>query len=353
MPKLALYYPEWGISDANFLFESLLYWDRIGCIVPDEAFRPHPWHEDEDMESALREVHERYVSGCVPTSEQKMQAHDRIRLFAEMDAPEWCQPRHLQPSCRSVVSSLKLAPETVGLLRERGWISLGDRDDPLQLNVISEAAANLVMAALASECSSASMPAVTDDPGGFKASCNLLLRSLHAPAGIRFTDDDDLQPPVPSSGDYGFHLASVPHPGSPEAVSPRMLRRLLRARDDPEIDGLRSRYCERVDAYLEQLRSAEATEIGMIRDHFAHELDQDLDRLKRELRRVGLAAILSKEGLCATLLGAVTATVSSGLGLVIGLTGGLVQYRKTRQKTFEEHWTSWIFSIRAGRFTVW
>src|SRR5437762_13731462 len=71
MPNHALYYPEWNISDPTFLAESLLYWDRLACIVPFSDFKERPWHPDKEMRKAMGEAHEKYVSPYVPTDEVK------------------------------------------------------------------------------------------------------------------------------------------------------------------------------------------------------------------------------------------------------------------------------------------
>ena len=42
MPNHALFYPEWNISEPVFLGESLLYWDRLACIVPFRDFKEAP-----------------------------------------------------------------------------------------------------------------------------------------------------------------------------------------------------------------------------------------------------------------------------------------------------------------------
>ena len=86
----ALYYPTWTIDDPVFLFEALLYWDRLACIVPHERFPFHPSGSTPDLRKAMAEAHEQFVSRIVPTDEQKRAAHTRIEVFADREAPEWC-----------------------------------------------------------------------------------------------------------------------------------------------------------------------------------------------------------------------------------------------------------------------
>ena len=150
MPICALFYPEWSINDPKFLFESLLYWDRLGCIVPDEMFKPENavWAEDQEMEKVLKEANERFVTPYLLTDEQKGRAHSRIAEFAAHPAPRTLRPEHLSSRDRSTMSVLKLAPKTLELLQTNRWANDTGRDDMTEL---SSAAANLVMAALIDE----------------------------------------------------------------------------------------------------------------------------------------------------------------------------------------------------------
>ncbi len=39
MSHRALYYPEWGVPDATFLSEALIYWNSLTCIIPFQGLR--------------------------------------------------------------------------------------------------------------------------------------------------------------------------------------------------------------------------------------------------------------------------------------------------------------------------
>lgn len=84
-----------GHQQPHFLAASLLYWHRLGCIVPDPDFQPRPWQTDDDLQKVMVEAHEQFFSPIAPTKEQKARAHDRIKAFIELDPPEWCRPRDL------------------------------------------------------------------------------------------------------------------------------------------------------------------------------------------------------------------------------------------------------------------
>ena len=354
MSEHALYYPEWGISDPLFLAESLLYWDRIACIVPNPDFRPRPKHEDGEIQKIMEEAHEQFVFPLVPTDDQKKRTHERIKAFAEHDPPEWCRPENLKPHHKQVFSAYKFAPETVELLRERGWTSKLQRNNNLDLQLIADAAADLVIGALADECGSPTMPPITDDPGSFTANVNFLLQELGSPNGIALKEHGAQRPGGSQECDFSFLLAKIPHLGlNAEKLNAKTLRRLMRARRDPEIDQQRQAFQKKVDEYLNRLRTVEEPERQVVGEQFAQELKADLALFKKELQRVGVEAIWSKEGAVAVITGAAMGVLQPGIGFAFGLAGSLFSFQKKRREAFENHWSSWIFSTTTGRLTLW
>jgi len=352
MPAHALYYPEWGISDPLFLAEALLYWDRLGCIVPDPDFRPNPWHEDQEVLAVLQEANERFVTPLVPTREQKARTHERIQAFAEHTPPAWCRPENLTPRHRTIFSAYKFAPETVQLLADHGWIGQFPHPNALELQLIADAAADLVLGALADECSSSSMPPITDDAGSFSANCNLLLSEVGAERGITFKEGGVTRS-AEGKSEHSLLLMKIPHLTlDPNRFGIEMLRRVLGAREDPEIDERRKVFQRKVDDYLEKMRLVEEPERLVMADEFRDALRADLELLKRELRRAGLGSILSKDGIAAS-IGTALKGMAPQIGIALGLVGELLNYRSKRRDAFEKHWSSWIFSLAAPRLSLW
>jgi hypothetical protein len=70
MAQQALYYPTWGIPDPRFLFDSLLYWERLACIVPEPEFRPRAPRNDH-LDRPVDALHERFVSGITASKGSK------------------------------------------------------------------------------------------------------------------------------------------------------------------------------------------------------------------------------------------------------------------------------------------
>ena len=354
MPDRALYYPEWGINDPLFLAEALLYFNRIGCIVPDEDFRPRPWHQDPEVNAVLMEAHEQFVSPVVPTDEQKKRAHERIKIFAELDPPEWCHPENLHPHQKQFFSAYKFASETVELLREKGWSASYSQPNKHDLQLIADAAADLVLGALVQECSSETMPPITDEPDLFSANCNLLLTELGTTQGLTLQQRGIIQGQADAQSDRSLLLMKIPHLAlDRNSFQIDMVRQLLTARQDPEIDGQRQAFRNKVDDYLKQIRTAEPPELSLIAEEFQNEIDSDLRILNRELRRAGVQTLTSKEGIVAVVGGALTGTLNPGLGIAVGLTGGLLIYQQKRREVMAKHWSSWVFSLEHPQFSIW
>jgi hypothetical protein len=349
-----LYYPEWTINDPLFLAECLLFWDRIACMVPYAEFEERPWHPDDEMRKLMAEAHERFVFRFVPTDAQKHEAHQAIAVFAEQGAPDWCRPEYLKAQQRQIFSAYKFAPETVELLRDKGWTKQFPSPNNLELQLIADAAADLVLGALAQACSSETMPPVTDDPGSFAANCNLVLRELGAATGITTDAQKSRQAAMSDASQYAFLMTHIPHLGiPPDDFSPDRLRVILASREKPDIDGRRKAFQRKVDECVVKLRGAQDQEREMIAEQLGRDLASDLELLKRDLRQAGLEALVSKEGIIAIVLGLATGAVHPGLGIAIGLVGGAVSYHQKRQAALDRHWSSWILATSASRFALW
>jgi hypothetical protein len=362
LPQAALYYPDWSVTDSRFLFESLIYWDRLACIVPFEGFEheraiPGAGQGDADFTRALRELNERFVTGIVPTPEQQGRVHERLQFFIERDPPEWCRPENLQPERRTVFSAWKFSEPTIGLLREHGWIrGAQGAEDPLKLQSIADAAANILLAELAEECGSETLPPITSDAGSFRASCNTLLFELGAPAGL---GADALEHPEQSEDDdLAFVLCSVTRLGlGDHPVTGKELKRLYELRMDTGFDEQRGAFCEKVDGYVRSLRAAAPNERQLVIDNWRVELERDRKGLRKELRSAGFRSLIDKEGLIALFLGGGGTAILGPIGAAIGVTAAaaraVVRSRQLRGEALEQHWTSWLFSIERPRLALW
>jgi hypothetical protein len=96
MSGRALYYPEWTISDPQFLVEALLYWDRLAVMVPMQGYFHGVYHPDQEIKKIFNDLHEEFVTPIVPNDDQKERVHQRLSLlFEDMKAPDYLQPQLL------------------------------------------------------------------------------------------------------------------------------------------------------------------------------------------------------------------------------------------------------------------
>ena len=344
-PERALYYPEWGIADPALLFESLLYWDRIACIVPWNGFQAQGGGADRETLRASQELHERFVTGLAPSCEQKQAVHARIGALIDQPAPPWYRPENLKPEQRTLISALKMAPETEVLLRERGWVAPDPRDRE-RLYKISLAAADLLLAALVEEFSSETLAPLTGDPLAYSATCNALLQELKAAKGIAPGEEAE-RVSLGDGGEDAFLVTSFLRLGVPAGqVSPRMLTRLRDLRDDSDFDGQRAQFCKKVDDYVDQIRAVPDIERPLVYEDWKQDLARDRQAMRRDLRRVGLDAIIDKDSLVGLFVtGGASAFATAGLGPIglaigVGLAGArlAVAWRKQRHQVAQEHW---------------
>ena len=337
-----------------------MYWDKLATILPFEGFAA--WHGSDELGKELAALDERFLRPLIPTSEQKAAVHTRVAALLREPPPPWLRPAHLMASDeQATLWAGKLSPSTLALLETSGWLTIGPGEEA---GAIAPAAANLVLAALAEECSSPTLPPITADVGAFRASCNTLLAELQAPAGLTGPAWDVSNPAPTAAPDPtapAFLLATLsqlaPIPGT---VGPRELGRLRKLRDDPDFDGQREAFCTTVDHYLKELSEAPPQEVALVVDDWAGRLKRDKELLRRDLRRAKLDAIIDKDGIVALVAsgglaagGVVAAGVIGGpIGAAIGLgvvagRGG-VAYERRKREVLDQHWTAWLYSVEKG-----
>jgi hypothetical protein len=352
MSRVALYYPHWGIDDPRFMFDALLYWDRLACIVPYEEFRPSAhWRDGLQEEADL--LHESFVTGIAPTDEVKDRVHDRLEALLATVPPEWCRAENLTPSRDAVMAVRKLSPRTIDMLIEHRWLAVQGDD----LALISHAASGLLLSAIAGEIASNTMPAVTDEPATFKATCNGLLRELQSQQGIGISPTGDCYSlgsgVVDEEPELAIVLTKIAKLGiADEAIEPSAFRRLHKLRQDSGFNEQREQFRAQVDKYVSELRERPSIEHEVIHDHWEMELTKDREALKKELRAAGIDAIVEKEGVVATGLatlagaGAVAAVGPLGLIIGVGIAGVAItdRLRRRRIEVREKRWTSWLTS---------
>jgi hypothetical protein len=354
MARVALYYPHWGIEDPRFMFDALLYWDRLACIVPYEEF-PCRGRWPDEMQQEADQFHETFVTGIAPSDEVKDKVHHRLEAFLASEPPAWCRPENLVPSDAAVLAMRKVSPKTLNMLNEHGWLVEQGED----LALISHAASGLLLSALAEEMASETMPAVTNEPATFRATCNGLLGELQSQQGIGGSRQEEfrLLEPIPhmETSELAIVLARITKIGvAAGPIEPKTLRRLHELCLDSGFDEQREQFRTHVDSYVADLRDCPAHEHRPLHDHWEMELAKDRAALKRELRAAGVEAIVEKEGVLATGIaaaaGAGVFAVAGPIGLIVGIglagAGITNRVRQRRSEIRAGHWTSWLVTAQ-------
>lgn len=351
--QVGFYYPHWSISNAEFLFSSLLTWDHFQCIVPYGDFKPKPMHPDREVEVLLREAHEQWVEGHVPSPSEKARAHQYIQQICSYPCPPGLKPDMVDPQYAYSIAAQKLLPKTWGQLTESGWVQERGRF----LYAFPEVGF-LIMHALVRACSSPVMPPVTDQDDAFAFANNLILSATGATSfleepGDVFSADDDLADKR-NAAIKRIYLTSTGRVnlGRP---SIKQFRRILKIRRDPDMEGLRRAYTATNARYVEAIKmSTTSAEVAALTREYHHELKSDGLALIRELRRAAVDAVFSKDGgIALSISVAGTFTEYAELGLAFSLGMALRAYRGQRRAILEKHWTSYLYQATNYRFSVW
>ena len=340
----ALYYPTWSLNDPVTLGEFLLCWDRLTFITPDDRWSFPVHHVDRHVEDSLREAHgPEYAIAHVPSRAEKEKCDTLVRRVFSADVVDIHRYVSVIGSDPMHLGINKLAYETIQFLAEQQLVKQCYGD-----TVVAErACCHIVMAILASCCSSENLPPITTNENQFKLQMLSLDDSLRCEAsGTRSVDE------CPRDA-FSMLLKRIRLPRA-ESRDPWFLRQVLVARKKDDVNGCRAAFQGTVKKYCQKLRGAQCgAEIVDVLREFDDRLHADQARLARELRHVGVGTLLSKDGVVALATGLVASSVSAGLGVLAGGMLGLQAYGAARRDVLGQHWTSWLHEVEHPHFSVW
>lgn len=336
-PDSCLYHPNWSVSDPVFLAEALLLWDRLWLITPYEEWDHQFNHQDKAVARALQDAHDAHTRNHVPSKAEKAACHSILsRLFVD---------RHdlihgyLAATDRAptFIHAEKLCPESVRLLEDHGAIAVGAGIH------VHDLISQLVMAVLAQCCAGNSLVQVTDRSHQFSLGCRSRIdaEASNEEAIEKNPDALDVRTMI---------LKRIPMIRSSDR-DPGLLRRVLRAREKDEVNGLRIAFRDTITGYIERVvRCTTELEVKDVLEDFDAAVEQDRRRLLRELRRTAVSAVISKEGVVALLAGALLGAATLG-----GLATGVLHwrsYRANREKALSGHWSSWLYAVQHPLFPL-
>lgn len=345
--RRALYFPEWGVSDAAFMAQALMYWDTLACIVPVHGFTPMPqFVADQDMSRVLQELNRDFVQGLTPSPEQKGRVHDRLAAMIDVEAPHPLQVRHLDNAATNIASE-KLSWKTIDLLQRNGWARTEVRDAG-EFTVVHQLTAQMVMHSLAVELSSSALPSVTARPVAFEAHRAQFLGLVGA------TPVAESSEPIPADDAASLEaLVVLPLETltfAPRDITPGLLLRLWSLRNDAEWEVRRRSFTARMDAYVAGVRDLAGTDaVRLPLEELRRDLDRDREALARELRRARVEAVATREtwfsfafGGVLSALGLATIGAIAAPTLLAAGCGLYWSYRRSRNEALAGHWTAWL-----------
>jgi hypothetical protein len=363
----AIYYPHTAIRDENFLKHAMLYWDEIEYISPSHGFDVLPRYPKTIIQELAK-----FTKPHVPTEDEKTKAHDQIMDLTSVALPSWLQvDRNSSADDRHLYSmfSGKLLPDTWRELEERRLVKFekhGDFSD-----YASHTYLGLCMMAILARCCAGSLKCtITDQNDSYYS----LLKHLQFLSGEHESIDPSKTARQPFERwltALGVANARLVDKTRETLVSITLdvidakklpVESLLRLRQDKTgfASELRQNYARSIQEYVDKMVDPKLskTDITALAEDFRRKMEQDLNRLRAELKLSALKTVLSKEvavGVAAPILGS-TALVASGVGTILGGALGIaalgklaVEYRTGRNSVFQKHPMSFLYASKGIR----
>lgn len=330
----ALYYPYFHVGDQNLVKQSLLLWDRVETIDPDNI-RGRP------TDRLLARADEMIFTSYAPDWDEKKAAHDILVKLGDIELPPWFlfQANNL----RDYIWPQKFLPETWDFLQQRRLVEQGGPKDWFWA---SPATSLLLMAVLADCCAGKTKRTCTDEVAAYQALSRYLTLQNHGSMKLPAPTDDVLSV-VP--------LKTLD-------VSSVSLESLVRLREKEfganghTFTEARHKLLKRLDDHVKTITKPEHSKADRLEldRQFENEMNRDYADLKQELGWAGRDWILSKE------MGVVVAAVSGAIAapaaapaLVLGgaALGSITRkYHAARKQIIKGHVTSYVYLAKHQGF---
>lgn len=283
----ALYYPHTSVQHEGIIKTALLLWDKLEYVVPHESYRP------EYRNGLIAEAMNIVGAPRVPTEAEKRRAHAHIEELTQRQLPTQFYFNRERPNAYKhhyEVWPQKLLPKTWDLLRESQWAGelLGNSDYPM-----TEPAGLTVMSVLADCCAGTTRTRITDRDAAYATLSNILGSDSRSRLADRKPVDEQL---------VAITLSIIDAPSMSLGKLVEFRKREV-GQGGHAIRDLRHRYLGGLEAYVNKLKSEDATESDAleIKREFEQKMKDDLAHLREELGLAKRETLLSKEILVTTL----------------------------------------------------
>jgi hypothetical protein len=364
----AIYYPHTAIRDENFLKHALLYWDEIEYISPFHGYDVLLRYP----KTVIQEL-AKFTKPHIPSEEEKRNAHDQIMAMVSGDLPSWLQVDRTSSADDHRLYSMfsgKLLPETWEELQKRRFVKFekhGDFSD-----YASHTYLGLTMMAILARCCAGSLKhTITDQNDSYYS----LLKHLQFLSGEHESADLSQKKTHQTFARWLTTLGSAnTRRGDTtretlvsitlDVIDAKKLsvENLVTLRQDKTSFAaeLRQNYARSVQEYVDKMAdpNLSRTDSTALVDDFRQKMEQDLNRLRAELKLNALKTVLSKEvavAVAAPLVGS-SVLVASGAGSVLGGALGIaalgklaVEYRSGRNSVLQKHPMSFLYASKGIR----
>jgi hypothetical protein len=358
--KAAIYYPYLRVQTRGLMKHALLFWDQLEVITPFERAESP---DDKELAAAT----EILVKPCVPSDEQKEEAHIQLMALVSRPLPPWFYFQSEQP--KEWIYAEKFSRKTWQELRERGLASLqhhGARNWEISPNCSllstakerdgiqywsSDAFSMLMMSVLADCCAGQTKVTATDQPAAYGTLGNCL--AIEGGTTTR----------TASEGERAIVSCEILSPSLKNISLSQLIK--LREREAGargyQYRELRHKLFARMASFSEEMakpiyNESDRTELQR---QFKDEFDADSADLRNELGMSGRGWLFSRD-----IEAFVSAIVKAGvkgitgdfagsmlaLGAGIPLVRATDNYKAARFKALKGHFSSFLYlAEQAGR----
>jgi hypothetical protein len=342
--RTALYFPHTELQSQSLLKTSLLLWDRLEYIVPDDKYRPN--YKDNSAARAIELI----GVPRIPSQSEKQEAHGLVEDLVTRALPEAFYYRQSDADGDYYdIYPHKFLPETWEMLSR---LELADTSSNPAEHLLTQTAGLSVMSILADCCAGETRSRITDRSLAYATITNLPVDPTDQDATAHYERVVSLTLEL-------IDATTIP------------LEELInfREREEKESGGslkaLRHEHLQRVETHVAELKTLTRPADWKEKDRtFQSEMAKDLKRLERELGAEKRGLALSKD-VVVSIAAAATAVWGATHGLpfeipaaftalgapvtVGGLLSAKSKYSASRSSIMEKHPMAYLYQLRRHR----
>lgn len=338
----ALYYPHISIQSKQLLKNSLILWDTVETIVPNEELNPiHTYNEKWYQKAA-----EIILKKRIPNKEEKERVNRKIREFFSKGIPKSLIGRER----RYQIYPEKLLNVTWHQLENLNLTNLNQAESRYEIDA---RLGLFIMSILADECAGTQIEKVTDRNEAYSWLHEFESREMGADQYITGFDASEIAPNYDRLITISLKVLDV---------KDIPIKKLVKFREDEnksrrpsDYSSLRRKYRSHLQTYIQRIKKEAKTkkDVKEIEKQFKQDISENLQILKDELKTANIKALLSKEVLFTIIVGANYLTNplsgitdipqyynSLGIAPLVKLN---LDYSNKRIKAYKKSYLSWLF----------